>query len=78
VDVSTFLAREAIHRKHATPGEHPAAFYDRTVLGGGALAQVYSLLRSPLEAAAFAESRLLRRCPAALGLHITGRRISET
>lgn len=77
LDVMTFTAREIVHRRRATPEGAPAAFYDRSALGGGVLGRVYGVLRVPLDVAAHTESRLLRQCPWALGLHITARRISE-
>jgi hypothetical protein len=76
LDVVTFAAREVIFRRRRNEGERPEAFYDRSVLGESWPSRMYSVARRAAETAAYAESRLLSRCPWALGLHLTAQRLS--
>jgi len=76
LDVITFAAREWVFRLRSEPEEQPRAYYDRSVLGDGRLSQIYRIARRLTEAAAYTEARLLARCPWALGVHLTARRLS--
>lgn len=77
LDVVTFAAREWIFRRRRGDEERPKAYYDRSVLGDSWSSQVYGAARRMIESAAYAEGRLLARCPWALGVHLTARRASN-
>jgi SAM-dependent methyltransferase len=77
LDVVTFAAREWVFRRRGGDEERPRAYYDRSVLRGSWLRQVYGAVRRMTEAATYAEARLLARCPWALGVHLTARRVSN-
>lgn len=87
LDVATFAAREAIFRRQAARAnghmgsadrpagaDRPAAYYDRSVIENRGAVTVYDAVRRGVERGAYAEARVLARCPWALGLHITAER----
>jgi ubiquinone/menaquinone biosynthesis C-methylase UbiE len=74
LDVGTFLIRELVFRRQRGGQRQPEAYYDRSVLGGGVLAGTYGVVRRFVERLAYWETRLLARCPAALGVHVTAER----
>jgi len=82
LDVATFAAREAIFRRQAAradgqtgSADRPAAYYDRSVIENRGVVTVYDAVRRRVERGAYAEARMLARCPWALGLHITAERL---
>lgn len=74
LDVATFAAREAIFRRQQNRTTGPAAYYDRSAIANRGVVRLYGALRRGVEWGAYAEARLLARCPWALGVHITAER----
>lgn len=76
LDIATFAAREVVFRRQRRD-DRPPVRYDRSVLGGGRLGTVYGRARRVVEGLTYVESRLLGRCPWAVGVHVTAQRVSD-